>query len=135
MVDTPTTVAAAPFVQTLEPYLVSAIGAVFTVLATWALTLVSKYTGIQVDSVMSERINRSAQNAANFVIASLDGPIGNVSIDVRSPLVAEGVRYMQQHVPDVIAAMGYTPETLAQIVMAKLGAAQVTGTATAKPVA
>ena len=73
---------------------------------------------------MSARIQDAATNAAGAVLARMEGPIGTMAIDLRSPLVKQGVDLLMSKVPDAIAHFGLTPDEVARIVQGKLGVLQ-----------
>ena len=47
--------------------------------------------GLDIDGHMRETIQTAATNAAGSLIAKMEGQIGNVSIDVKSQIVKDGV--------------------------------------------
>jgi hypothetical protein len=119
-----------PLWQGLEPYLIAAIGAVITIVSSWLCLQIKTYMDITVNTALSERLNRSAENAAGYVISQIEGPVANLVIHIDSPMVSSGLVYLQTHIPTVIAQLNFTPQQLRELILAKLGQAQVAASAT-----
>ena len=121
----PIAVPVAPLFAALEPYLVAVLGAMITTIGAWVLRQMQIWMDITVDAAMHERLNQSAMNAATQAFAKLEGPVGGLSISISSPLVASGVHYVMTHAAPAIKSLNYTPLQLQELVLAKLGAAQL----------
>ncbi len=119
------TISLAPIVQTLLPYVLAGVGSLITVVFGWMTYLLKKKFNIDIDAGMREALQTAATNGAAKVIAGLQGNFENMKIDVGSPLVAEAIRYVEAHAPDAIKHFGVNESTLADLVLAKLGAAQI----------
>ena len=119
-----------PLYQGLEPYLVAAIGGIITVVGAWLCLQIKTYMNITVDASLSAQLNQAAMNAATRVIAGMEGPIANLPIDIDSPMVTEGAQYVLSHIPSVLEQLNYTPQQLRELVLAKLGAAQIVASST-----
>ena len=124
-----TSVAVAPVYKLREPYLVMIVGIVVTTALGWIGVLLKSKLGFDLDANMQRTIQDAAMNAAGSVIARMEGQLGNVAIDVRSPLVKQGVDLLIAKVPDAIAHFGLTPDELAKIVQGKIGILQASSTA------
>ena len=122
-----TTVSVAPVYKLLEPYLVMVVGIVVTTALGWIGMLLRSKLGFDLDANMQKTLQDAAMNAAGSVIARMEGPLGNVAIDVHSPLVKQGVDLLLQKVPDAIAHFGLKPDELARIIQGKIGILQATG--------
>ncbi len=122
---TDSTITLAPIVQTLLPYVVAGVGSIISVIFAWMTYLLKKKFNIDIDAGMRDALQTAATNGANKVIAGLQGNFENMKIDVGSPLVAEAIRYVESHAPDALKHFGVTESTLADLVLAKLGAAQI----------
>lgn len=127
-----TTVNALPVYKLLEPYLVMIVGIVVTTALGWTGMLLKAKLGFDLNANMQKTIQDAAMNAAGSVIARMEGPLGNVKIDVRSPLVKDGVDLLVQKVPEAIAHFGLTPDELAKMIQGKIGILQASAPA-AKP--
>lgn len=119
-----TSVSALPLYKILEPYLVMIVGIVVTTALGWIGMILKARFGIDLDASMNARIQDAATNAAGAVLARMEGPIGTMAIDLRSPLVKQGVDLLMSKVPDAIAHFGLTPDEVARIVQGKLGVLQ-----------
>ncbi len=120
-----TTISVQPFFQAIEPYIVAGIGAVITVFFSYLSFLLKKKFGIDIENGLRDSLQTAAINGATKAIAGIEGSFSNAKIDVRSALVAEGMEYLQLHAPDAIRHFGLTEDALRQIILAKLGYAQV----------
>ena len=123
-VKSTTEVSLLPWYQIVEPYLVMATGIVVSTVLGWIGLILKQKLGLDVDANLNASIQQAAVNAASHAIASVEGPIGDRRIDVHSALVKQGVDYMQTMIPGKLIQMGMTPDKVAAIVQAKLGALQ-----------
>jgi len=114
-----------PLYTALEPYVLQLFGAIITLFGAYVTTQVHKWMGMTVDQTAEQTIEATAMNAATSVLAKLEGPISHLAIPVSSPLVAEGVEYLITHAPAAINQLNFTPTMLREIVLSKLGMAQV----------
>lgn len=128
-----TTVAVAPAYKLLEPYLVMIVGIFVTTALGWIGMMLKSKLGFDLDANMQKTIQDAAMNAAGSVIARMEGPLGSVAIDVRSPLVKQGVDLLITKVPGAIAHFGLTPDDLARIIQGKFGILQAANAPAAKP--
>ena len=122
-----TSVSILPVYKILEPYLVMIVGIVVTTALGWIGMLIKSRFGIELDASMNAKIQSAAMNAAGAVVARMEGPIGNAAIDLRSPMVKQGVDLLLSKVPDAIAHFGLGPDELARIIQGKIGILQSTG--------
>lgn len=121
-----TSVSILPVYKLLEPYLVMIVGIVVTTALGWIGMLIKSRFGIELDASMNAKIQSAAMNAAGAVIARMEGPLGNAAIDLRSPIVKQGVDLLLSKVPDAIAHFGLGPDELARIIQGKIGILQAT---------
>lgn len=128
-----TTVNALPLYKILEPYLIMVVGLIVTTALGWIGSIIKARFGIELDASMNAKIQSAAMNAAGAVIAKAEGPIGNLSIDVRSPMVKDGVELLFQKVPDSIEHFGLTADQLAKLIQGKIGILQASAPSPAKP--
>jgi len=122
-----TSVSILPVYKILEPYLVMIVGIVVTTALGWIGMLIKSRFGIELDASMNAKIQSAAMNAAGAVVARMEGPLGNAAIDLRSPMVKQGVDLLLSKVPDAIAHFGLGPDELARIIQGKIGILQATG--------
>lgn len=128
-----TTVSVLPLYKIVEPYLVMIVGIVVSAGVGWIGLLLKKRLGVDLDATMNRTIQEAAMNAAGSLVARMEGPIGNIRIDVRSQIVKDGVDLLYAKAPDAIAHFGLTAEELGKIIQGKIGVLQAgAGAAAAK---
>lgn len=115
----------------LEPYILSIFGAVFSILMTWALTIFQKRTGIAVSDSARADLQQSAMNAAGRIMASQEATFANIKLDVKSPLIAAELPKVQVSAQDAITRLGVTPDRVSALILGKVGQLQVSAQATA----
>jgi len=118
-----------PVYKLFEPYLLMLFSVLVSALLGWVAIVIKNKFGLDIDAHMRDTIQTAATNAAGSLVAKLEGPIGNASIDVRSQLVKDGVDMVIAKVPDAISHFKLSPEDLAAIIQAKLGIMQSTAPA------
>jgi len=120
-----TTVDILPFYKIIEPYLVMFVGTLFSVFITWISMRLNKLLGIKIDANLQDSLNRTALNAASKVFAEVEGPIGTIAIDVGSPMVSMATKYIEEHAVPELQKLGYSPEKVRELALAKLGEMQI----------
>lgn len=120
-----TTVSFLDLYKFFEPYLVALVGVVFSGVLGWLAALLKTKFGLDIDAGMRATLQSAAYNGATRAFAQIEGPVANLKIDVKSPLVADAVRWIETAAPDAIKHFGLGPDELAALALAKLGAAQV----------
>ena len=113
------------FYKDLEPFIVQVVGALIVVAGGWVTVQIKKYMGITVDAAARKTLEQTATNAASMVLAQVEGPISGLAIKVESPLVAAGVNYVLAHAGPEVFKLGFTPQMLGELVLAKFGQAQL----------
>lgn len=113
-----------PVYKLLEPYLLMLFSVLVSALLGWVAIVIKNKFGLDIDAHMRDTIQTAATNAAGSLVAKLEGPIGNASIDVRSQLVKDGVDMVIAKVPDAISHFKLSPEDVAALIQAKLGIMQ-----------
>lgn len=100
-----------------KPFLTATATAAIPVLVAGFL----QRTRIQVDAAQREAFQTSLTNAAGLLIQKAGASASTATIDVRSPAMAEAIRYVQSGAPDAIRKWGITPESVAEKIVAKVG--------------
>ena len=128
----PSAVGAAPFVAVLAPYLNALAVAVAPLLVAWALSLFRKWTGVQVDAAYEKRLEAAAATEAGKAIAAAEPGFANAVIPLGAPIVKQAVENIlsAEHLADVLAATGATPENVADLVAGEIGKLQARMTPT-----
>lgn len=115
-----TTINLGPLWDGLVPYVIAAVGAVISVLSTWAVWRFQQLTGMKLDENARNSLQTAGTTAANLIINQLGAEAHKVDIDVGNANIATGINYVEKSAPDAIKRLGATPEVLANIVRAKL---------------
>ena len=113
-----------PLYKIMEPCITMTLGIVVTGIVGWIGAAMKAKYNFEMDATMRAAIQQAAVNGASKAVAALEGPLGDRKIDVHSPLVADGAKWVVENVPAALAHFGYTPERIAGLVQAKLGAIQ-----------
>lgn len=108
----------------VEPAVQTFVAVLFASLLAYGTMLLKKKTGIDLDGDARKRVQEAAMNAAGLVLAKFEGPIANLSIDLKHPLVKEGADLLMAKVPDALERFGITPEKAAEIILGKIGILQ-----------
>jgi hypothetical protein len=106
------------------PSVASALG----VLLLWVVQRFGGSIGQQNADVVRGYLNDAMQYALGFAHSKL-GP-GAISVDVKSPFIAEAVQFVLDHVPDAVKFFGLDQQSLAKLLAARL---QVNLNATGTP--
>ena len=113
----------------LEPYLVQLAGAILVWIVSWFAFQVKRWIGLTITAAQESTLEQTASNAATHALAKLQGPINTLAIDIKSPVVTEAVNYLFSHANEAVIYaqqnFGFTPEMFRELVLAKLGEAQV----------
>lgn len=121
----PTAVPILPFYKIIEPYLVIFITTLVSGFFTWLSTLTAKFLNLKITAALQAELEKTASNAATHAFAQLEGPIGDMAIEVGSPLVVMAAKYIEDHAQDEIEKLGLTPQYVQQLALAKLGEVQI----------
>jgi hypothetical protein len=120
MADENTTVNLAPFWSSLLEYLVPVIGVLITALVAWAATLFQRLTGVNIDAKHRAALQSALETGVNYGLAKAGDKAKNLTVDVRSAIVADAITWVEKSVPDAVKHFGITPETVAEMAAAKL---------------
>ena len=110
--------------QLIAPWLEMLLGAVsilITAIVGWIATQIQKRTGIEVEAKHRDALQAALTNAAGLIVAKAQGSLGDRTIDVRHPVIADAITYVNRAAPDAVARFGLTPAQLAEKLVAKLG--------------
>jgi hypothetical protein len=109
----------------IRPYVVDLISALLTVFISAVLLVLKQKLGLDVDAKERDALHSAAMSGALQAVAKLDGPLGDVAINVGNPMVASGVEWAMKAAPDAIKHFGMSPDDVAALVQAKLGQLQM----------
>lgn len=118
-----------PLINALEPYIVSAIGALILALSAWAVALLKQKTGIAVSQANLALFQKAAATQAGVWIAQADGAAMSSSVNVGSPGIAAAANKVISRLPDEAAAIGVTPDKMADLIVGEIGKLQAVAAA------
>ncbi len=128
MTDTATTIAAAPFVAAIQPYIVAIVGAVVTYLVAQVASAVTQWTGARVDATYTAAIEAAAANEAGKLVAGALGNLATAQVTVGSPGVAAAANAIVTASSPVLAkavsSTGLTPQLAASLIVGQIGRLQ-----------
>jgi hypothetical protein len=126
-----TSIALSPIIQILAPVALAIVSGAVTLGIKEGVSLISKWTGRQLDDANVTAVRAFANDqAAKAVAASLTNLAGE-SIDVGSPQVTEGIKAAEALIPVLMKDAGITSQGIADMITAEIGRLQ----AQAPPVA
>ncbi|MEW5422637.1 hypothetical protein [Amorphus sp. 3PC139-8] len=116
-----TSVPVAGFWEILRPYVVEVAGILVAAALGWLSMRVNKMFGLSIEAKHREALQSALMNGVMRGLASVDKAADRTSIDLRSAVVAEGVRYVQDYAPDAVRHFKLTPDRLGDLLEARLG--------------
>lgn len=109
----------------VRPYIVEAISGLVLGAIVWALRLLQRWTGIQIEARHREALHSAAMTGVSMALDELGARADGLAEATRRLVIAEGVRYMKKAVPDALRAFGLDKAegalTIEAIATAKLG--------------
>jgi hypothetical protein len=130
-----TTIAAAPFVAALQPYLTAAATAIVGGAITLAAATFRKWTGVQVDAANLAAVRAAAEDEAGKAVAAAEDNLAARKIDVNSQVVAEAARAIANRLPEELKASGVNPGDLNHMIAGAIGQLQAQMTVATQPAA
>ena len=121
-----------PVWDAVQPVVVTVAATATTAIVGWLLAELKAKWNIDVDQAHRDALQTALTNAAGFVWAKTRATVPD-HFDVKSPLVAEGIRYVIASAPGALAHFGLTSDQIATKLVAKLGVQAATGTPAPKP--
>jgi hypothetical protein len=106
----------------LQPYILAVFSAIATGLVAWLFAILRAKWNIEIDQAHRDALQTALTNAAGLALSKAQGGLAGKTVDLRSPLIAEAVKYVVAAVPTALGHFGLTPEALAQKIAAKIGA-------------
>ncbi len=103
--------------------IVSAFSLFIAAVVTYVANLIRKKTGIDIEASHREALQSALTNGAGLILNKLGGSIADKTIDVRSPLLKEGIEYVLNAAPEAVKRFDLSPAQLAEKLIAKLGLA------------
>jgi hypothetical protein len=114
---TTTTVDLGPLVQIV----ISFLGVVLPLIAGYIAWLIKQRMNIQQDSADALKIDTAAKRAGGIALDFINKVMpANPTVDVRNAGIAQGLNHVMASLPDTVARMGVTPDTLTRMVTSEL---------------
>lgn len=112
-------VAAAPVVSMIAQ-------AVIGLAIAWASAWASRKWGIDIEAKHREALHSAARTGVDRLLAKAAPAVGGLSVDVKSQIAADGVKWVLRSVPDAVKYFKLEDkvDVIEQIVLAKLGEAR-----------
>lgn len=107
-------------IDPFRPYIVEAVTAVVGIVIGRLYMLIERYMRVSVEARHREAFQTAIRNGALAGLAYAQRHAGKVKVDVRSELVAEGLRYVLAAVPDAINYFGVDEHRISEVIDAKL---------------
>lgn len=115
-----TVIVAEPFVVTILPFVTTITVALIGALVPLVAAYVKTRWNLDWEKAHRDAFQTSLTNGAGLLIQKAGDALSAGKIDVRSPAMAEAIRYVQNGAPDAIKAWGITPERIATAIVAKI---------------
>jgi hypothetical protein len=131
MSDPSATVAAAPIVAVVAPYLVQLAIVLIPIAVAWLANEFRRGAGVQVRQAALDKIDAWAESEAGALVAAAADNLATDKIPVGSPIVADIATRMMLALPDELKAAGLTPDVVATMVAGKIGKLQASMTSVA----
>ena len=107
-----------PLVEMFFQFLAAILAAVLT----WAGVKARGWIGLQTDELNRARMQDALERAVDFGVEKLKGAVaGRAKFAIKNELVAVAANYVGANLPDTVAYFKITPESLAEMVSARLG--------------
>jgi hypothetical protein len=116
MTDSASAIAAGPIVEALHPIISAVVEATVGVAVTFGVALLKRWTGVTLQSAYVDSLRQAAQTEAGVLVAEAADNLSSRSITVTSPAIAAAAARIATAMPDVVRAVGKTPEDLSRLV-------------------
>ena len=127
---TTTTVDLGPLVQIV----VSFLGVVMPLIAGYIAWLIKQRMNIQQDSADALKIDTAVKRGGGLALDFINKVMpANPTVDVRNAAIAQGLNHVMTALPDTVARMGVTPDTLTRMVTSELTQLETAPVAPATP--
>lgn len=105
------------FLGWLRPYVMEVVTIVIGAAITWASKRFHDLSGMEIEARHREALQSALRNGAALVVDRI--PV-DVTVDVKSPALARGIRYVLESVPDAVEFFGLTPDKIAALLLPKV---------------
>lgn len=118
------TIAAAPAVDFLSPFVNAVVGVVVPVVIAWGIVELRKLTGITLSAANADLLQNAAATEAGALVAGAEDNLAGSVITVSSPKIAQAAMNIEKSLPGVAKALGVTPDGVAKLVVGEVGKLQ-----------
>src|ERR1700679_3891852 len=133
MTNTASVIAIGPIVETLRPIITAFVTTIVGAAITFGVALLKRWTGVTLQSTYVDSLRQAAQTEAGVLVAEAADNLSSRSITVTSPSIAAAAARIATAMPDVVRAVGKTPEDLSRLVAGEIGKLQAHATAISVP--
>jgi len=126
MTDPASATAAGPIVEALHPIISAVVAATVGVAVTFGVALLKRWTGVTLQSAYVDSLRQAAQTEAGVLVAEAADNLSSRSITVTSPAIAAAAARIATAMPDVVRAVGKTPEDLSRLVAGEIASCRRT---------
>jgi hypothetical protein len=128
MTNSTSMIAAAPIVDALRPIISALVTTMVGLALTFGVALLSRWTGVTLQSTYVDSLRRAAQTEAGVLVAEAADNLSSRSISVASPSIAAAAARIAAAMPEAVNAVGMTPEGLSRLVAGEIGKLQAQAT-------
>lgn len=115
-----TTVAVGGWFDIFQPYLTEFASILAAAALGWLLMKLKQLFGLTIEARHREALQSALTNGVNRGISALETAAQDTKVDMRSVVVAEGIRYVERSVPDAVKFFRLDPEHLGDLLEAHL---------------
>lgn len=133
MTDPTSAIPAAPIVDALRPIISAVVTTIVGIAVTFGVALLTKWTGVTLQSTYVDSIRQAAQTEAGVLIAEAADNLSSRSIPVTSPAIAAAAARIAAAMPEAMKAAGMTPDALKRLVAGEIGKLQAQATTFSAP--
>jgi len=124
MINTASSIAMGPIVETLRPIISSFVTAMVGVGVTLGVALLKRWSGVTLRSAYVNSLRQAAQTEAGVLVAEAADNLSSRSITITSPGIAAAAARIAAAMPEAAKAAGTTPEDLGRLVAGEIGKLQ-----------
>ena len=113
-----------PWVEFVQPYLTAAATVLVPILIAALAQRLSSWLGVSMNATQIDRLKSAAATEAGAMIAQASDNLSTQVIHASDPRVVAAANAIVKKLPDTAAAVGATPDVLAEMVQGELGKLQ-----------
>ena len=119
-----TTVGLGGLVEAFRPLLMEMAAIIAAAIVGWLSLQAHRVFGVEIEARHREALQSALMSGVYRGLHAVEGQADRVQFDVRSAVLAEGIRYVKRSVPDAVKHFGLTDERLRDLLEAKLPGAE-----------